>query len=107
MVPSREYPKAYVDSAGGTYEEYVWVLERLRGPAGNNKWKCNFCATERNGQRISIAAHVTGMKFGYLQIKACPTAPTDVKAKIIQEEEAKKNHVEYEAFLEELYSPSD
>ena len=35
LVPSREYPKAYVDSAGGTYEEYVWVLERLRGPAGN------------------------------------------------------------------------
>ena len=52
LVPSREYPKAYVDSAGGTYEEYVWVIERLRGPAGNIKWKCKFCATERIGQRI-------------------------------------------------------
>ena len=52
MVPSREYLKAYVDSVGGTYEEYVWVIERLRGAAGNIKWKCKFCSLERNGQRI-------------------------------------------------------
>ena len=67
LVPSREYPKAYVDSVGGTYEEYVWVIERLRGAAGNIKWKCKFCALERNGQRISIAAHVTGIKFGSVE----------------------------------------
>ncbi len=45
---------------------------------------------ELNGQRISIAAHVTGIKFGSLQVKQCPTAPADDRAKIIQEEEAKK-----------------
>ena len=39
LVPSREYPKVYVESAGGTYEDYVWVIERLRGSAGNIKWK--------------------------------------------------------------------
>jgi hypothetical protein len=27
LVPSRDIPKAYVDSAGGTYEEYVWEIE--------------------------------------------------------------------------------
>jgi len=90
LVPSREYPKAYVESAGGTYEEYVWVIERLCGPAGNIKYRCKFCATERIRQRISIAAHVTRIKFGSLQVKQCPTASVDVKAKIIQEEEAKK-----------------
>ena len=45
---------------------------------------------ERNGQSISIAAHVTGIRYGSLHVKQCPTAPADVKAKIIQEEEAKK-----------------
>ncbi len=38
-APCREYPKAYVESAGGTYEEFVWVLERLRGAAGNIECK--------------------------------------------------------------------
>ncbi len=78
MVPSREYPKVYVGSASGTYEDYVWVIERLRGSAGNIKWKCKFCAMERNGQRISIAAHVTGIRYGSLHVKQCPTAPADV-----------------------------
>ena len=32
----------------------------------------------------------TGIKFGSFQVKQCITAPVDEKAKIIQEEEAKK-----------------
>ena len=54
---AREYPKADVESVGGTYEKYVWVIKRLRGAGGNIKWKCRFCAWERNGKRVSIAAH--------------------------------------------------
>ena len=57
LVASREYPKADVESVGGTYEKYVWVIKRLRGAGGNIKWKCRFCAWERNGKRVSIAAH--------------------------------------------------
>ena len=45
---------------------------------------------EWNRQRISIAAHVTGIKFGSLQVKQCPTAPANVRAMIIQEGEAEK-----------------
>ena len=45
----------------------------MRDPAGNIKWRCKFCATERIGQ-LSIAAQVTGIKFGFLQVKPCPTA---------------------------------
>jgi hypothetical protein len=45
---------------------------------------------EWSRQRISIAAHVTGIKFGSLQVKQCPMAPANVWAKIIQEEEVEK-----------------
>ena len=34
---------------------------------------------------------LAGMKFGSLQVRQCPTAPSDVKAKIIQDEQAKEN----------------
>jgi hypothetical protein len=90
LVASREYPKTYVESAGGTYEDYVWVIERHSGASGNIKWKWKFCATERVGQRLSIAAHITGLKFGSLSVRQCRTVPTEVKAKIIQQEEEKK-----------------
>ena len=72
-------------------EEYVWVLERKGDSSANIKWKCKFCATERIGPRLSIAAHITGLKFGTLQVRSCPTAPNDVKAKIIEEENVKKS----------------
>ena len=91
LLPIREHPKTYVESAGGTYEEYVWVLERKGDSSANIKWKCKFCATERIGPRLSIAAHITGLKFGTLQVRSCPTAPNDVKAKIIEEENVKKS----------------
>ncbi len=91
LIQPRDYPKVYVDSAGETYEQYVWVIERKGDSSGNIKWKCKFCATERVGPRLSIAAHITGQRFGSLQVRACPSAPTDVKAKIIQEEADKKS----------------
>ena len=54
------------------------------------------------------------MKFGSLQVnlKACPTAPpTDDSEDDVAEDDLDcvdaDENVEYEAFLEELYSPSD
>jgi hypothetical protein len=41
--------------------------------------------------RLSIAAHITGQRFGSLQVRACQSAPTDVKANIIQEEADKQS----------------
>ena len=91
MIPVRDYPKVYVESAGGTFEEYVWVIDRKGDSSANIKWKCKFCGTDRVGPRLSIAAHIAGQKFGSLQVRACPTALNDVKAKIIQEEDEKKS----------------
>ncbi len=48
---------------------------------------------EWNRHRISIAAHVNGIIFGSLQVKQGPTAPANVWAKIIQEEEAEKKEI--------------
>ena len=46
---------------------------------------------ERIGMRLSIVAHITGIKFGSCQVKKCPTSPPDVKSKIFEGEEAKKS----------------
>jgi hypothetical protein len=35
LIPFRDHPKTYVESAGGTYEEYVWVFERKGDSSGN------------------------------------------------------------------------
>jgi hypothetical protein len=42
------------------------------------------------GQRLYFAAHTTGLKFGSLQVKHSMTAPTDVEAKIINQDEIRK-----------------
>ncbi len=43
------------------------------------------------GQRLSFAAHIlTGLKFDSLQGKPSRTAPNDVEAKIIHQEEIRK-----------------
>ena len=39
---------------------------------------------ERIGMRLSIAAYITGIKFGFCQVKQCPTAPADVKPKLLK-----------------------
>ena len=46
---------------------------------------------KRIGMRLSIVAHITGIKFGSCQVKKCPTSPADVKSKIFEGEEAKKS----------------
>ena len=46
---------------------------------------------ESIGMRLSIAAHITGIKVGSCQVKKCPTSPANVKAKINEGEEAKKS----------------
>ena len=33
------------------------------------------CDIDQNGQRLSIAAHITGLKFGSLQVKRSRTDP--------------------------------
>jgi hypothetical protein len=43
LPDSENIQKAYVESAGGTYEEYIWVLERLCCPAGNVKIEKEIC----------------------------------------------------------------
>ncbi len=68
LIQPRDYPKVYVDSAGETYEQYVWVIELKGDSSGNMKCKCNFCTAERVGPRLSIAAHITGQRFGSLQV---------------------------------------
>ena len=76
FLPENHDTKTYVESAGpgGTFEDYVWVIERLHGPAGNITWKCNFCAMDRIGQKNRLLpSHltITGFKFGSLQVKQC------------------------------------
>ena len=46
---------------------------------------------KRIGMRLSIVAHITGIKFGSCQVKKCPTSPADVKSKIFEGEEATKS----------------
>jgi hypothetical protein len=38
LIQPRDYPKVYVDSAGETYEQYVWVIERKGDSSGNIEW---------------------------------------------------------------------
>ena len=52
---------------------------------------------EWNRQRISIAAHVTGIKFGSLQVKQCPMAPANVWAKISGRGSRKKETAKWKA----------
>ena len=37
LIPIRDHPKNYVESAGGTYEECVWVLEKKGDSSANIK----------------------------------------------------------------------
>ena len=39
--------------------------------------------------RLSIAAHICGIKFGSCQVKKCRNSPADIKAKIIEGEKPK------------------
>ena len=43
------------------------------------------------GMRLSIAAHITGIKFGSCQVKKCQNSPADVKATKIEGKEAEKS----------------
>ena len=40
LIPFRDHPQSYIESAGGTYEEYVWVLERKGDKSANIECKC-------------------------------------------------------------------
>jgi hypothetical protein len=87
---SKEYLfniRNHVESAN---EDDVWVIQRFLNPLvilfGNEF----FYSMDQIGQRLSIAAHTTGLKFGSLQVKQYMTAPNDVEAMIISQEEIRK-----------------
>ncbi len=87
---SKEYRfdiQNYVESAN---EDDVWVIQRFPNPLVILFRNEIFSCMDQIGQRLYIAAHITGLNFGSSQVKQSMTAPTDVEAKIIHQEEIRK-----------------
>jgi hypothetical protein len=108
LIHRRDYPMVYVDSAGETYEQCVWVIERKGDSSGRIPWKCNLCATERIGPRLSIDAHITGQRFGSLHVHLLRLMLRQIlsKKKLInnQNQQNVKRH-QFQAFLNLLLPP--